>query len=96
MTVYCELFRLYFAEGASRCLASERRAQELSQIIKDNEKREKLIEATVRIIAEQGLENLRTAEICSISGVNVAHLYHLLRTKTILLPKPSPPRTNAF
>lgn len=57
----------------------------MSQIIKDNEKREKLIEATVRIIAEQGLENLRTAEICSISGVNVAHLYHLFENKDDLI-----------
>ena len=87
LTVYCVSFRLYFAEGISMCLVTERRAQKLPQINRDNEKREKLIEATVRIIAEEGLENLRTAEICSISGVNVAHLYHLFENKDDLLAK---------
>ena len=57
----------------------------MSQADKTAERKEKLIEATVQIIAEHGLENLRTAEICKIAGVNVAYLYDLFENKDDLI-----------
>ena len=57
----------------------------VSQVDKTAERKEKLIEATVQIIAEHGLENLRTAEICKIAGVNVAYLYDLFENKDDLI-----------
>lgn len=57
----------------------------MSQVDKTAERKEKLIEATVQIIAEHGLENLRTAEICKIAGVNVAYLYDLFENKDDLI-----------
>ena len=57
----------------------------VSQADKTAERKEKLIEATVQIIAEHGLENLRTAEICKIAGVNVAYLYDLFENKDDLI-----------
>lgn len=55
------------------------------QVDKTAERKEKLIEATVQIISEHGLENLRTAEICKIAGVNVAYLYDLFENKDDLI-----------
>lgn len=57
----------------------------VSQVDKTAERKEKLIEATVQIIAEHGLENLRTAEVCKIAGVNVAYLYDLFENKDDLI-----------
>lgn len=57
----------------------------MSQVDKTAERKEKLIEATVQIIAEHGLENLRTAEVCKIAGVNVAYLYDLFENKDDLI-----------
>lgn len=57
----------------------------VSQVDKTAERKEKLIEATVQIIAEHGLENLRTAEICKIAGVNVAYLYDFFENKDDLI-----------
>ena len=57
----------------------------MSQVDKTAERKEKLIEATVQIISEHGLENLRTAEICKIAGVNVAYLYDLFENKDDLI-----------
>ena len=57
----------------------------VSQVDKTAERKEKLIEATVQIIAEHGLENLRTAEVCKIAGANVAYLYDLFENKDDLI-----------
>ena len=57
----------------------------MSQVDKTAERKEKLIEATVQIISEHGLENLRTAEICKIAGVNIAYLYDFFENKDDLI-----------
>ena len=57
----------------------------MPQVDKNAERKEKMIEATVQIIAEQGLENLRTAEICKNAGVNIAYLYTLFENKDDLI-----------
>ena len=59
----------------------------MPQVDKTAERKEKLIEATVQIIADHGLENLRTAEICKSAGVNVAYLYDLFENKDDLIAK---------
>ena len=38
----------------------------------NEERKQELMDATVRIIAEKGLENTATNMICSLSGINVA------------------------
>lgn len=57
----------------------------MSQVDKTAERKEKLIEATVQIISEHGLENLRAAEICKIAGVNIAYLYDFFENKDDLI-----------
>lgn len=59
----------------------------MPQVDKTADRKEKLMEATVQIIADHGLENLRTAEICETADVNVAYLYGLFANKDDLIAK---------
>ena len=53
-----------------------------------NEQRKReLMDATVRVIAENGLENTATNMICSKSGINVAYIYRLFESKEDLIAK---------
>ena len=57
-------------------------AQEQDQL-----RREELMKATVKVVAEKGLENTATNMICSESGVNVAYIYRLFENKEDLLAR---------
>jgi AcrR family transcriptional regulator len=49
------------------------------------ERREDLLEATYALIAEKGLEGLRTREIAARAGVNISTLHYYFGTKEALL-----------
>ena len=53
----------------------------------NEERKQELMDATVRIIAENGLENTATNMICSLSGINVAYIYRLFESKEDLIAK---------
>lgn len=59
----------------------------MPQADKNAERKELLIEATVQTVAEYGLENTRTADICRIADINVAYMYRLFRDKEDLIAK---------
>lgn len=52
---------------------------------RDEKRREALMDATVKVIAEHGLENTATNMICSESGVNVAYIYRFFDSKEDLI-----------
>ena len=49
------------------------------------DRRERLLEATVNVIAKYGLENTATNRICTESGVNVAYIYRFFDSKEDLI-----------
>ena len=51
----------------------------------ERDRRRELLDAAIAVIAERGIEGLRTREIAARAGVNIATLHYYFATKEILL-----------
>lgn len=49
------------------------------------DKRTRLLNAAVRVIAENGLENTSVSDICTAAGVNVVYVYRYFENKEIMI-----------